>query len=165
MTRASLFRPSLGDFVLLPTSVGSTEKAPAGPHFPAGCLPAAAKDACQKVQFGAELLAKSKKTTAPGTVNGSTRICVLVGRQYWEAPEDGSVCRNRRHAHMTLGRVEALMAEGKMEMVRGVITLADGTEEAAWIPVARFVNARRWTPKLSKGEGAPMMTLQLVPGG
>lgn len=110
-------------------------------------------------------MVKSKKGTAPETVNAATRICVLVGTQGWEAPEDGCRCRSRRHAHMTLGKVEALMNDGKMEMVRGVFTHADGAEEPAWIPVARFVNARRWAPKLSKGLGAPMMTLQLVPGG
>lgn len=127
-------------------------------------LPAAAEDACQQVQFGAELLAKDK-TLAPKTVNASTRICVLMGRQYWEAPEDGGICRNRRHAHMTLGKVAQLMADGKMEMVAGVFTNERGEEVPTWIPVARFVNARRWRPEVSKGLGAPMMVLQLVPGG
>lgn len=105
------------------------------------------------------------KTLAPKTVTASTRICVLMGRQHWEAPEDGAICRNRRHAHMTLGKVAQLMADGKMEMVPGVYTGARGEQVATWIPVARFVNARRWRPKVSKGLGAPMMALQLVPGG
>ena len=95
----------------------------------------------------------------------STRICVLFGRQSWTAPEPGKRCDVHEHGHMSLGKVEALMAEGKMEMVAGVYTDAAGREESTWIPVARFVNAQRWMPKLSRGEGAAMMTLQLVRGG
>jgi ribosomal protein L18E len=84
-----------------------------------------------------------------------------MGRQYWEAPEDGKPCANRRHAHMSLGKVSELMRDGKMEMVSGVYVDDEGVEHATWIPVARFVNARRWAPRMS----AKMMVLQLIPGG
>lgn len=100
-------------------------------------------------------------TRAPRTVTAHTRICVLMGRQYWAAPGDGKPCTNRRHAHMTLGKVEALMAEGKMEMVPGQYTDANGIEQVSWIPVARFVNARRWAPRMSE----KFLTMQYVPGG
>lgn len=103
----------------------------------------------------------SKKGLIPPTVNASTRICVLMGRQYWESPERGERCTNRRHAHMTLGKVEELMREGKMEMVGCQYVDERGVERPTWIPVARFVNARRWAPRMS----AKMMVLQLVAGG
>ncbi len=102
-----------------------------------------------------------KNRLIPREVNAHTRICVLMGRQHWEAPQDGKPCSNRRHAHMSLGKVAALMSEGKMEMVPGVYTDERGVEHPTWIPVARFVNARRWAPRMS----GKMMVLQLVPGG
>lgn len=88
-----------------------------------------------------------------------------MGRQFWDPPENGGVCENRRHAHMTLAKVEAMMREGTMEMVRGIYTDERGLEQETWIPVARFVNARRWSPRLSGAGHGRMMVLQLVAGG
>lgn len=147
-----------GAFVVAPTSDRSNERAPSGPSLPAESLARSSRNRSQRTQKGCAL---SKKTLIPATVTASTRICVLMGRQHWDSPADGQRCTNRRHAHMTLGKVAELMREGKMEMVGGEYTDERGMKHPTWIPVARFVNARRWAPRMS----AKMMVLQLVAGG
>ncbi len=63
---------------------------------------------------------------------------------------------------MTLWKCEQLIFDGKMAWVKGVEILPDGKEKSVWIPVAKFVSARRWRKKMSGGFVAVM---QLVAGG
>jgi hypothetical protein len=104
------------------------------------------------------------KSLPPAGIGPNTRICVVGLKEQWAAPVDGKACTNRRHVHMGLGRVEQLMADGLMEMVRGLWTNAQGEEEPAWIPVARFVQARHLRPKYSYDPVTRigMVTVQLV---
>lgn len=98
----------------------------------------------------------------PVKLSPTTRICCLTGNEQWESPEDGKTCRSHRHGHMTLWKCEQLIADGKMEWVKGIEILAGGKEKPIWIPVAKFVNARRWRKTYSGGVVAVM---QLVAGG
>lgn len=84
-----------------------------------------------------------------------------MGRQHWEPSTEGKPCSDRRHGHMTLGKVSDLLAEGKMEMVPGQYVDERGVTRQSWIPVARFVNARRWVPRVS----GKFLTMQYVSGG
>jgi hypothetical protein len=104
----------------------------------------------------------------PAGIDASTRVCCLTGREEWSSPPPGESCKSRRHGHMSLGKVQALVDDGKMEMVQGICQkFRKGVwiEESCWIPVARFVNARRWRKTLSFDGGAAVATMQLVRGG
>lgn len=90
------------------------------------------------------------------------RICVLIGKQTWEASPDGQACASRRHSHMTRTTVDRLVNEGKMVYIKGVKQNRKGVEEPVWIPVATFVIARRWRKKMSVDENGAMATMQLV---
>lgn len=106
-----------------------------------------------------------RRTRKPIGIGPQTRICCLTGNEQWEMPSDGMSCTSKRHGHISLCKVEQFLADGKMEMVRGYRVNHRGIEEPAWLPVAKFVNARRWRKTMSVGDGAPMATMQLVAGG
>lgn len=109
------------------------------------------------------------RSLAPATITANTKICCLSGREEWVAPPDGQACRSKRHGHITLAKVESLVADQRMEWVPGVQAVfrkGVWVEEKVWIPVARFVKAKRWKKTISFEErGAPIATMQLVAGG
>ena len=82
-------------------------------------------------------------------VDRHTRICCLTRGETWTAPPAGKPCMNRQHGHLSLGKVEELMAKDGMEMVRGLYVDERGVQEETWIPVARFINSRRWARRIS----------------
>lgn len=108
----------------------------------------------------------SRKKIAPVGIGAHTRICCLTRGESWTAPAPGKPCMNRRHGHLSLGKVEGLLAQGSMEMVLGTYLDAQGVERETWIPVARFVDGRRWTRRISyhPASRTGMVTMQLVPG-
>lgn len=92
------------------------------------------------------------------------RICCLTGNEGWTAPE-GDVCMSRRHGHMTLSKVDALVDDGRMEWVKGIqvqMRMGRQVEVQVWIPVARFTVAKQWRKTISDPHGAaPMACMQL----
>ena len=102
----------------------------------------------------------------PAEVNRHTRICCLTRGESWVAPPAGRACGNRQHGHLSLGKVEELMALGCMEMVKGIYVTPQGAEVETWIPVARFLDSRRWARRVSVDPRmrAGMVTMQLVAG-
>lgn len=73
---------------------------------------------------------------------------------------------NRRHGHLSLGKVEGLLAQGSMEMVLGTYADPQGREWPTWIPVARFVDSKHWARRISYDPASHtgMVVMQMVPG-
>jgi hypothetical protein len=106
----------------------------------------------------------------PRSVGPKTQICCLTGKQTWTAPEQGQPCRSKAHGHITYAKVVQLVDEEKMEWVAGIRQVfkaktSEWVAESCWIPVARFVNARRWKKTPSFDGLSSVATMQLVAGG
>ena len=106
----------------------------------------------------------------PKSIGPKSQICCLTGRQEWVAPEVGQPCRSIAHGHITYAKALQLIDEEKMEWVAGTRRVfrsktAEWITEACWVPVVRFVNARRWRKTMSSAGSGPVATMQLVAGG
>lgn len=92
------------------------------------------------------------------------RICCLMLGESHVAPE--GFCENRRHGHMTRGKVDELVSEGRMEWVSKVeerMTRGKLVDYEVEQPVARFVPGPEWRKTISDPAGAaPMAVMQLV---
>jgi len=63
---------------------------------------------------------------------------------------------------MGVARVLEYVHEGRMEWLPGEQEIA-GVRREVWIPVAQFVQAKRWRKKMSDAHGAgPMAVMQLA---